>query len=135
MFISPALVAKGWQVPTNMREEYYFTAGRILVYGKEHSQEKGKKADYLLFHKGKPIAVVEAKDNVHALGAGMQQAIDYARILDLKFAYSSNGDGFLEHDGKRERPCSLTQCYYSGNLRYSWKKYWFVAEDGQVPTT
>ncbi|MDO4971227.1 MAG: DEAD/DEAH box helicase family protein [Bacteroidales bacterium] len=98
MFISPALVAKGWQVPTNMREEYYFTAGRILVYGKEHSQEKGKKADYLLFHKGKPIAVVEAKDNVHALGAGMQQAIDYARILDLKFAYSSNGDGFLEHD-------------------------------------
>lgn len=98
MFISPALTSKGWKVPTNMREEYYFTAGRILVYGKEHSKEEGKKADYLLFHNNKPLAVVEAKDNNHALGAGMQQAIDYARILDIKFAYSSNGDGFLEHD-------------------------------------
>lgn len=98
VYISPALTSKGWKVPSNMREEYYFTAGRIHVYGKGHSQEEGKKADYLLFHKGSPIAVVEAKDNKHALGAGMQQAIDYARILDLKFAYSSNGDGFLEHD-------------------------------------
>lgn len=98
IYITPALMKKGWQVPTNMREEYYFTAGRILVYGKNHSQEEGKKADYLLYHKGSPIAVVEAKDNNHALGGGIQQAIDYARILDLKFAYSSNGDGFLEHD-------------------------------------
>lgn len=98
IYITPALMKKGWQVPTNMREEYYFTAGRILVYGKNHSQEEGKKADYLLYHKGSPIAVVEAKDNKHALGGGIQQAIDYARILDLKFAYSSNGDGFLEHD-------------------------------------
>lgn len=98
LFISPALYSKGWKVPSNMREEYYFTAGRILVYGKEHSKEEGKKADYFLFHNNKPLAVVEAKDNNHALGAGMQQAIDYARILDIKFAYSSNGDGFLEHD-------------------------------------
>lgn len=98
LFISPALYSKGWKVPSNMREEYYFTAGRILVYGKEHSKEEGKKADYFLFHNNKPLAVVEAKDNNHALCAGMQQAIDYARILDIKFAYSSNGDRFLEHD-------------------------------------
>ena len=98
MFISPALKDKGWEVPVNMREEYYFTDGRVLVAGSQHSVAEGKKADYLLYHKGKPIAVVEAKDNKHAIGGGIQQAMDYALILDLKFAYSSNGDGFLEHD-------------------------------------
>ncbi len=98
LFISPALKDKGWEVPVNMREEFYFTDGRVLVAGSQHSVAEGKKADYLLYHKGKPIAVVEAKDNKHAIGGGMQQAIDYALILDLKFAYSSNGDGFLEHD-------------------------------------
>ena len=98
MFITPALKAKGWEVMKNMREEYYFTDGRVLVVGSQHSVAEGKKADYLLCHNGKPIAVVEAKDNKHAVGSGMQQAIDYALILDLKFAYSSNGDAFLEHD-------------------------------------
>ena len=98
MFITPALKAKGWEVMKNMREEYYFTDGRVLVAGSQHSVAEGKKADYLLCHNGKPIAVVEAKDNKHAVGSGMQQAIDYALILDLKFAYSSNGDAFLEHD-------------------------------------
>ena len=98
MFITPALKEKGWEVLKNMREEYYFTDGRVLVAGSQHSVAEGKKADYLLYHNGKPIAVVEAKDNKHAVGGGMQQAIDYALILDLKFAYSSNGDAFLEHD-------------------------------------
>lgn len=98
MFISPALKNSGWEVLKNMREEYYFTEGRVLVAGNQHSVAEGKKADYLLYHNGKPIAVVEAKDNKHAVGGGIQQAIDYALILDLKFAYSSNGDAFLEHD-------------------------------------
>ncbi len=98
LFITPALKEKGWEVLKNMREEYYFTDGRVLVAGSQHSVAEGKKADYLLFHNGKPIAVVEAKDNNHAVGGGIQQAIDYALILDLKFAYSSNGDAFLEHD-------------------------------------
>ena len=98
MFITPALQKKGWEVGENMREEYYFTDGRVLVIGSQHSVAEGKKADYLLYHKGSPIAVIEAKDNKHAVGGGMQQAIDYALILDLKFAYSSNGDAFLEHD-------------------------------------
>lgn len=98
MFITPALKEKGWEVLKNMREEYYFTDGRVLVAGSQHSVAEGKKADYLLYHNGKPIAVVEAKDNKHAVGAGMQQAMDYALILDLKFAYSCNGDAFLEHD-------------------------------------
>lgn len=98
MFISPALNNKGWAVPVNMREEKYFTDGRVLIAGSQHSVAEGKKADYLLYHNGKPIAVVEAKDNNHAVGGGIQQAIDYALILDLKFAYSTNGDAFLEHD-------------------------------------
>ena len=98
LFITPALQQKGWAVSINMREEYYFTDGRVLVVGNQHSVAEGKKADYLLYHKGKPIAVVEAKDNKHAVGGGIQQAMEYAQILDLKFAYSSNGDAFLEHD-------------------------------------
>ena len=98
MFITPALKERGWELLKNMREEYYFTDGRVIVAGSQHSVAEGKKADYLLYHNNKPIAVVEAKDNKHAVGGGMQQAIDYALILDLKFAYSSNGDAFLEHD-------------------------------------
>lgn len=98
MFITPALQKKGWLVSVNMREEYYFTDGRVLVVGNQHSVAEGRKADYLLYHNGKPIAVIEAKDNKHAVGGGMQQAMDYAMILDLKFAYSCNGDAFLEHD-------------------------------------
>lgn len=88
LFITPALQQKGWAVSVNMREEYYFTDGRVLVVGNQHSVAEGKKADYLLYHNGKPIAVVEAKDNKHVVGGGIQQAMDYAQILDLKFAYS-----------------------------------------------
>lgn len=98
LFITPALKEKGWEVMKNMREEFYFTDGRIIIAGNQHSTAEGKKADYLLFHNNMPIAVIEAKDNKHAVGSGIQQAIDYALILDLKFAYSCNGDAFLEHD-------------------------------------
>ena len=98
LFINPALKEKGWEVMKNMREEYHFTDGRVVIVGNQHSTAEGKLADYLLFHNNNPIAVLEAKDNKHAVGGGIQQAIDYALILDLKFAYSSNGDAFLEHD-------------------------------------
>lgn len=99
-FITPALVRDGkWHLMTQIREEVYFTKGRVTVRGKTVKRGQGKKVDYLLFYKpGIPIAVIEAKDNTHSLGAGMQQALDYAEILDVPFAYSSNGDGFLEHD-------------------------------------
>ncbi len=84
---------------TQIREEVYFTKGRVIVRGKTVKRGEAKKADYLLFYKPNiPIAVVEAKDNNHSVGAGMQQALDYAEILDVPFAFSSNGDGFLEHD-------------------------------------
>lgn len=101
-FITPALVGPDcgkWNVMTQIREEVYFTKGRVIVRGKTVQRGEPKKADYILYYKpGIPVAVIEAKDNNHAVGAGMQQALEYAEILDVPFAYSSNGDAFLEHD-------------------------------------
>lgn len=101
-FITPAIVGSGvakWDLMTQVREEAFFTKGRVIVRGKTVRRGEAKKADYILFYKSNlPLAVVEAKDNHHSVGAGMQQALDYAEILDIPFAYSSNGDGFLEHD-------------------------------------
>lgn len=101
-FITPALVgANGekWNVMTQVREEAYFTKGRVIVRGKTVKRGEAKKADYILSYRPNlPLAVIEAKDNNHAVGDGMQQALQYAEILDVPFAYSSNGDAFLEHD-------------------------------------
>lgn len=97
-YITPALDKAGWE-KAHYRMEYYFTAGRVLIQGKQHARKEGKKADYLLFASpNNPIAIVEAKDNNKPVGGGLQQAIEYAQILDVKFAYSSNGDAFIEHD-------------------------------------
>ena len=101
-FITPALVgAHGdkWNVMTQIREEAYFTKGRVIVRGRTVKRGDAKKADYLLSYRPNlPLAVLEAKDNNHSVGDGMQQALEYAEILDIPFAYSSNGDAFLEHD-------------------------------------
>jgi type I restriction enzyme R subunit len=98
-FITPNIVAAGWNVMTQIREESYFTKGRVIVRGKTVHRGEAKKADYILSYKPSlPLAVLEAKDNNHSVGDGMQQALEYAEILDVPFAYSSNGDGFLEHD-------------------------------------
>ncbi len=117
-YITPAINNAGWK-NEHIRMEYYFTDGRVIFQGKVHARQTGKKADYLLFHAAnKPIAIVEAKDNSKPLGGGMQQAMEYAQILDIPFAYSSNGDGFLEHDfltGK-ETELSLKQFPTPENL-------------------
>lgn len=103
-YITPALTRAGWILKDNsskyqIREEYSFTDGQIFVRGKLVTRGKKKRADYILFYKSDlPIAVVEAKDNSHSVGAGLQQALGYAEILDIPFVYSSNGDGFVEHD-------------------------------------
>ena len=101
-FITPAIVGRNgekWDLMTQIREEHYFTKGRVIVRGKMVTRGDAKKADYLLYYKPNlPLAVVEAKDNNHSIGAGMVQALEYAETLDIPFAYSSNGDGFLEHD-------------------------------------
>ena len=101
-FITPAIVGANsskWNMMTQVREEFYFTKGRVIVRGKTVKRGEAKKADYLLDYKPNlTLAIVEAKDNNHAVGAGMQQALEYAETLDVPFAYSSNGDAFLEHD-------------------------------------
>ena len=98
-FISPALERAGWDLQTQVREEFPITAGRILVRGKLHTRAKNKRADYVLFYKPNiPLAVIEAKDNSHSIGEGMQQALQYADMLQVPFVFSSNGDGFLFHN-------------------------------------
>lgn len=97
-FITPAIENRGWD-KSSIRMEFYFTKGRIFVSGTIKARRKGKKADYILYTaENYPIAVVEAKDNKHTAADGIQQAVDYAQILDIPFAYSSNGDSFVEHD-------------------------------------
>ncbi|MCP2044711.1 EcoAI/FtnUII family type I restriction enzme subunit R [Pontibacter sp. HSC-36F09] len=97
-FITPALTAAGWDIQKQVREEWAFTDGRIIVRGHKHTRGQRKRADYVLFYKSTMVAIIEAKDNNHSVGHGMQQAKDYADILDIPFIYSSNGDAFLEHD-------------------------------------
>jgi len=98
-YITPALVASKWNTNSQVREEVTFTLGRIHVKGKLASRGKQKRADYILYYKTNiSLAVIEAKDNNHSIGAGTQQALDYAVCLDIPLAYSSNGNGFLEHN-------------------------------------
>ena len=98
-FITPAVEAAGWDRLRQIRREVTFTAGRVIVRGKMVARGKKKRVDYLLYWKKNiPLAVLEAKDATHSVGDGMQQALGYAEALDLPFAFSSNGDGFLFHD-------------------------------------
>ncbi|WP_276976342.1 DEAD/DEAH box helicase family protein [Flavobacterium filum] len=98
-FITPAVEKAGWDKLTQLLEEVYFTDGKIYVRGKMTARGKAKRADYILYYKPNiPIAIIEAKDNNHSVRAGIQQALDYATILDIPCVFSSNGDGFLFHD-------------------------------------
>ena len=97
-YIQPNIEDAGWD-KQHMRLEYAYTAGQIIVQGSLKHRKKGKRVDYLLYTDDNyPIAVVEAKDHKHAPADGIQQAINYAKDLDLPFAYSSNGEQFVEHD-------------------------------------
>ncbi len=98
-YITPAIEKAGWDIKKQVRFEYAFTAGRIILRGSVTSRGKKKRVDYLLFYKPNiPLAVIEAKDNNHTPGAGLQQAISYADTLDIKYVYSSNGDEFVEQN-------------------------------------
>ncbi|QIB65605.1 EcoAI/FtnUII family type I restriction enzme subunit R [Kineobactrum salinum] len=124
-FITPALEQAEWDIATQVREEFSLTNGRIIVRGKLHTRAKHKRADYVLFHKPNlPIAIIEAKDNKHALGDGMQQALGYAELLQVPFVFSSNGDGFLFHnkiakDGVIERELGLDE-FPSAETLWRW---------------
>lgn len=114
-FITPSIQQAGWDLQVQVREEYPLTKGRIIVRGKVHTRAQHKRADYVLFYKSNiPIAVIEAKDAIHSVGDGMQQALGYAELLQVPFVFSSNGQGFLFHNkladaGKMETQITLDQ--------------------------
>lgn len=111
-YITPAIEQAGWNIKKHVRAEYTFTDGRVIVRGNVTTRGRKKRADYILFYKPNiPLAIIEAKDNKKTIGAGMQQGLEYAEILDIPFVYSSNGDGFIEHDmfNGKERSLSLDE--------------------------
>lgn len=128
-FITPALQQAGWDLQKQVREEVGFTDGRIFVKGNLTTRGKRKRADYILYYKPNiPVAVIEAKDNKHSVMAGIQQGLDYATILDIPSVFSSNGDGFYEHDrtnssGKIEREFSLHKFPSPAELWERYKRY------------
>lgn len=98
-FITPALHSSGWKDKITMETQVHFTDGKVNIKGNLVGRGKKKRADYILYHDADyPIAIVEAKDNNHTVSHGLQQAMEYARMMDIPFAYSSNGDAFTEHD-------------------------------------
>ena len=137
-FITPALEKAGWDVLTQVREEFPLTKGRVIVRGKLHTRAQHKRADYVLFYKPNlPIAVIEAKDNKHSAGAGMQQALGYAEMLQVPFVFSSNGDAFLFHnkiakDGVIEREFTLDEFPSVDTLWQWWAEYQGLNTQQQV---
>lgn len=122
-YITPALNASGWKSGEHITMETRITDGRINLKGNLAYRETPKKADYLLYlNKYHPLAVVEAKDNNHTVSYGLQQAMIYAQMLDVPFAYSSNGDAFMEHDfltgEEREIPLNAFPTLEELSLRY-----------------
>lgn len=98
-FITPAILAAGWDRDLQLREEVSFTKGKITVRRKTVKRGEQKRADYILYYKPNiPLAIVEAKDNNHNIADGMEQALNYAEILDIPFVFTSNGDGFSFYD-------------------------------------
>lgn len=136
-YITPAIQGAGWDIHTQMREEVSFTKGRIIVRGQTAKRGTTKRADYILYYKPNiPIALVEAKDNKHSVGSGMQQALEYGVMQDIPFVFSSNGDAFLFHDRSGtfealEQELTLDAFPSPGTL---WQHYrrWKGLEDDEV---
>lgn len=98
-YILPALAKAGWDNMTQIRQEVKLRDGKVIVRGQMGMRQTVKSADIVLYYKmGMPLAVIEAKANKHDLGKGMQQGLDYAGLLDVPFAFSTNGDAFIFHD-------------------------------------
>ena len=136
-FITPALEAAGWDPQTQFLEELSLTDGRIHVRGNKTRRGKKQRCDYVLFYRPNlPIAVIEAKDNNHTVGQGMQQALGYADSLQIPFVFSSNGDGFLFHDrtvsdGDREREIPLAAFPSPEELWDGYRKWRGLPEDAR----
>ena len=128
-YITPAIEKSGWNKLTHFLEEVFFTDGKIYVRGKLKARGERKRADYILYYKPNiPIAIIEAKDNKHSVRAGIQQGLDYAKILDIPCVFSSNGDGFLFHDrtatdGNIETELNMDDFPTPDELWEKYKKY------------
>ena len=137
-YITPAIAKAGWDVQTQVRENVHLTKGRVIVRGKLVTRGTAKFADYVLYFQPNanvPLAIVEAKDNNHAVGDGMQQGLGYADMLDVPFVFSTNGDGFLFHDrtgqgAAVEQQLTLDQFPSPEDL---WRRY--SAWKGLTPTS
>ena len=137
-YITPAIASAGWDLNSQVREEVYFTKGRVKVKGKTVERGEAKKADYILYYKANlPIAIVEAKDNNHTVRDGIQQAIDYGEITDIPFVYSSNGDAFVEHDrtAGKETTIKLTGFPSPEELYTRYKQYHGITDDQETAVT
>ena len=135
-YITPAIQARGWKDRITMETAVKVTDGKVNLRGNIAVRGNPKKADYLLYLcANNPIAVVEAKDNSHSVSFGLQQAMTYAVMLDLPFAYSSNGDGFAEHDFltglEREIPLDTFPTYDELVARYK-RESGFTPEEEAV---
>jgi type I restriction enzyme R subunit len=136
-YILPALVKAGWDVQTQIREEVYFTDGRIYVTGNKTRRGKGNRADFILYYKPNiPVAIIEAKKNTLSVDNGNQQVLKYATILDIPVVFSSNGDAFYEHDktlsnGDLEREIELDNFPSPDELWKRYKKYKNITNEEQ----
>ncbi|MCT7966151.1 DEAD/DEAH box helicase family protein [Laspinema sp. D1] len=132
-FITPALEKAGWDMQKQVREEVNFTDGRIYVKGNLTTRGKRRRADYILYYKPNiPVAIIEAKNNKQSVMAGIQQGLEYATILDIPTVFSSNGDGFYEHDrtaasGNVERTIPLDEFPTPEELWERYKRYKGIA--------
>ena len=136
-FILPAVISSGWDDMTQIREEVKLRDGKVIVRGQMAVRKTVKSADIVLYHKPNlPLAVIEAKANKHSIGKGMQQALDYAGLLEVPFVFSSNGDGFIFHDKNNtttlETEISLSDFPTPAEL---WDKYcqWKGYTQAQLP--
>ncbi|OJV34238.1 EcoAI/FtnUII family type I restriction enzme subunit R [Sphingomonas sp. 67-36] len=150
--ITPAVVAAGWDVNAQLREEVTLTDGRVIVRGKLSTRGRQLRADYVLYHRPNvPLAVIEAKDGSHSPSAGLQQALGYGEMLDVPFVFSSNGSRFVFHDktsqGALEREIEMSEFPSPAEL---WRKFqvwkgldepasqiveqgYYAAPDGKAP--
>lgn len=140
-YILPAIEDSGWDRHKQIAQEVSFTDGRIIVRKKVVTRGKRKRADIILYYKNNmPLAIIEAKDNKHSIDAGMQQGLKYGEILDIPFIYSSNGDGFIEHDrtkteGQIERELCLSEFPSPEELWKRYKEWKGIDEEEQKAVT
>jgi len=137
-FVLPAIELAGWDAMTQLRQEVKLRDGKVIVRGNLGVRKTAKSADIVLYHKPNlPLAVIEAKANKHEVGKGIQQGLDYARLLDVPFVFATNGDGFVFHDktnstGLIESEITLAEFPTPEQL---WKKYciWKGYTQAQLP--